>query len=342
MKRREFITLLGGAAVAWPLSTRAQQPAKLPTIGLLYSEAQSGSAPFVAAFRQGLKEAGYVEGQNVAVEYRWGEGHSDRLPALAADLINQKVAVIYAGNNAALAAKAVAGTTPIVFMTAGDPIEDGLVVSFNHPGGNATGIRIFNAEIVAKRLQLLHDMAPAATVIGFLIKPTNPTAAIQVKNVQAAAEAIGLQIRVVTASDEHDFDTVFETLAEQKADALLVGTDSFFSSRREQLIRLVARYRLPAVYEWRESAVSGGLISYGTSLTDANRNIGIYVGRILKGEKPSELPVVQPTKFELCDQPRDCQGARLHGARDAACRSRRGDRIDIASLPFVAPLRHAD
>jgi putative ABC transport system substrate-binding protein len=300
MKRREFITLVGCAAVPWSLAAHAQQLAKLPTIGLLYSEAQSGSAPFVAAFRRGLKEAGYVEGQNVAIEYRWGEGHSDRLPTLAADLINQKVAVIYAGNNnAALAAKAVAGTTPIVFMTADDPIENGLVVSFNHPGGNATGIRIFNAEIVAKRLQLLHDLAPAAIVVGFLVKPTTTTAAIQVKKVQAAAEAIGLQIRVVTASDEHDFDTVFETLAEQKADALLVGTDSFFSSRREQLIQLAARYRLPTVYDWRESAVSGGLISYGTSLTDANRNIGIYVGRILKGEKPSELPVVQPTKFEL-------------------------------------------
>jgi putative ABC transport system substrate-binding protein len=175
MRRREFIGLVGAATI-WPLAARAQQPARLPTIGLLYSEAQSGSAPFLAAFRQGLKEAGYVEGQNVAIEYRWGEGHSDRLPALAADLINQKVAVIYAGNlNAALAAKGLAGTTPIVFMSAGDPIEERLVASFNHPGGNATGIRIFNVDIVAKRLQLLHDLVPRATVIGFLIKPANPT-----------------------------------------------------------------------------------------------------------------------------------------------------------------------
>ena len=300
MRRREFIGLVGGATVAWPLTAYAQQPAKLPTIGILYSGTQSSSAPLIAAFRQGLKEAGYVEGENVVLEYRLSEGDNDRLPAQATDLIGRKVAVIYANSvYAALAAKAFGGATPIVFLTAGDPVADGLVDSFNHPGGNATGVRLFNSDIVAKRLQLLHDLVPAATMIGFLIKPTNPTAALQAKSIEAAAAVIGLRIQVVAANIEQDFDKAFEILAAEKADALLVGTDPFFITLRDPLIRLAARYRLPTLYDVREAAVSGGLISYGTSLADANRNMGIYAGRILKGEKPSELPVLQPTKFEL-------------------------------------------
>ena len=301
MKRREFITLVGGATAAWPLTVRAQQqPAKLPVVGFFHGDGLDASAFRVTAFRQGLNDAGYVEGQNVAVEYRWGEGQSERLPTLAAELIDKKVAVICAGDVlTAKAAKAVAGATPIVFLTAGDPVEDGLVASFNQPGGNATGIRIFSAGLLGKRLQLLHDLVPTAAEVGFLMNPRNPTAATQVKDVQAAAGAIGLRIHVVSASDEREFDTVFETLAQQKVDALLVGADPRFNSQREQLIRRAARYRLPAVYEWRESPAVGGLMSYGTSLTDAFRNLGVYAGQILRGAKPSELPVMQQTRFEL-------------------------------------------
>jgi putative tryptophan/tyrosine transport system substrate-binding protein len=298
MKRREFLTGIGASTV-WPLVVRAQQPG-MPVVGFFHSDGQDASAFRVTAFRQGLNEAGYVEGQNVVVEYRWGDGHGERLPALAAELIDKKVAVICTGDVlAATAAKAVAGTTPIVFLTASDPVEDGLVASFNQPGGNATGIRIFSAGLVGKRLQLLHDLVPTAAAVGFLMNPSNPTAATQVKEVQAAAGAIGLRVHVVSASDEREFDTVFEILALQKVDALLVGADPRFNSQREQLIRRAARYQLPAVYEWRESAIVGGLMSYGTSLTDAFRNLGVYAGQILRGAKPSELPVMQQTRFEL-------------------------------------------
>jgi len=235
----------------------------------------------------------------VLVEYRWGEGHSERLPALAADLLARKVALICAGNVlAAKAAKALAGTTPMVFLTAGDPIDDGLVASFNNPGGNATGVRIFSAGLIAKRLQLLHELVPAETTIGFLMNPSNPTSTSQMKDVQTAADAIGLRINVVSAGDERGLDAAFETLVAQNVKALVVGADPYFT-QRQQLIGLAARHRLPAVYEWRESAAVGGLMSYGTSLTDAFRNVGIYAGRILKGAVPSELPVMQQTKFEL-------------------------------------------
>jgi ABC-type uncharacterized transport system substrate-binding protein len=285
--------------LAWPLVARAQQTATPPTIGFFHSDGQDASAFRVAAFRQGLNEAGYIEGQHVVVEYRWGEGHNERLPAIAADFIDKKVAAICAGNIvAAMAAKAVTGTTPIVFLTAGDPVEDGLVGSFNHPGGNATGIRIFSAGLIAKRLQLLHELVPAATAIGFLMNPGNPTSVTQLNDVQAAAAAIGLTIDVVKASNARDLDIAFETLVQQKTDALVVGADPFFT-QREQLTTLAARYRLPAIYEWKESAVAGGLMSYGTSLTDAFRTLGVYTGQILKGAKPSELPVVQQPKFEL-------------------------------------------
>jgi putative ABC transport system substrate-binding protein len=297
MQRREFIGLLGGA-VAWPVAARAQS--KLPVIGLLYNGTQQSARSRVAALRRGLKETGYVEGENVTFEYRWSEGNEDRLPAMVADLIDRKVAVIYANSiNAAQAAKAATGTIPIVFLSAGDPVEDGLVTRFNRPGGNATGIRLFNADIVAKRLQLLHDLVPTASSVGFLVRPSNPTSSLQKKGVQAAAAAIGLHVLVLEANEEQSFDQAFVTLAAQKVDALLVGTDSYFVTFREGLIRRAARDRPPVLYDFSVFAVSGGLISYGTNLDDANRLMGIYVGRILKGEKPSELPVMQPTKFEL-------------------------------------------
>jgi putative ABC transport system substrate-binding protein len=300
VKRREFLGLIGGAAAAWPLAATAQQPAKLPTIGFLYSGLQRESAAYLAAFREGLKETGYVEGDNVAIELRWGEGHSENLPAMAADLAGRNVAVICANNiNAALAAEAATTTIAIVFMMAGDPVEDGLVNSFSHPGGNATGFQLLNAEIISRRLQLLHELMPSASRIGFLVRSTSPTADFQVKSARAAAEAIGLRIQVARTFDEGDFDQTFQALAAAKADALLVGTDAFFNNRREQLAALAMRYHLPSMFDFRESAVAGGLMSYGTSLTDAHRNMGVYAGRILKGEQPSELPVMQPTKFEL-------------------------------------------
>ena len=302
MRRREFIGLVGGATALpslWAPAARGQQAAKPPTIGFFHSDGQEASTFRAAAFRKGLGEEGFVEGQNVLVEYRWGEGHSEVLPALAADLVARKVAVICAGNVlAAKAAKVLAGTTPMVFLTAGDPIEDGLVASFNNPGGNATGIRIFSAGLIAKRLQLLHELVPAVTTIGFLMNPSNPTSTTQMKDVQAAAGAIGLRINVVPASDERGLDAAFETLAAQNVKALVVGADPYFT-QRAQLIGLAARHRLPAVYEWRESAAVGGLMSYGTSLTDAFRNVGIYAGRILNGAAPSDLPVMQQTRFEL-------------------------------------------
>ena len=302
MRRRAFSTLLGGTAVAsavWPSQSSAQQK-PIPVAGFLFSEAVDPSTFRAESFRQGLKEAGYVEGQNVVVEYRWGDGHRERLPDLAAELIARKVAVICAGNiSCALAAKAVAGTTPIVFLTAGDPVEDGLVASFNKPGGNATGVRLFSAGLVAKRLQFLHELVPMAEVVGFLMNPANPTASNQVKAVQAAAGAIGIGIQLVEASNERQLDGAFETLSQRKVLALAVGADPYFSVRSEQVIALAARYRLPAAYEWRESAVAGGLVAYGTVLADAFRNLGVYTGRILNGEKPADLPVLQQTKFEL-------------------------------------------
>jgi ABC-type uncharacterized transport system substrate-binding protein len=298
MKRREFITLVGGAS-AWPLAARAQQPAKLPLIGFFHSDGKDASVFRVAAFRKGLADAGYREGQNVEVDYRFAEGHAERLLAIAAELIERNVAVLCAGNVLAMkAAKAVAASIPIVFLTASDPVADGFVASFNQPGGNATGIRIFSAGLIAKRLQLLHDLVPAATAVGFLMNPTNPTSATQVKDAEAAATAIGLKIRVAGASDEAGLNTAFEALAGQKVSALVIGADPFFT-QRDQLIQLAARYRLPAVYEWRESAAVGGLMSYGTSLTDAFRTLGDYSGRILGGAKPANLPVLQQTKFEL-------------------------------------------
>jgi putative ABC transport system substrate-binding protein len=297
MKRREFVTLLGGAAV-WPLTARAQQGA-MPVIGFM-NVSTAERNPLGAAFQQGVSETGYIEGQNVRIEYRWAEGHHDRLPELAADLVRRQVTVIAAtGTPAALAAKAATATIPIVFETAGDPIKLDLVTSLNRPGRNITGVTQLSSELVSKRLGLLHDLIPTATIIGLLVNPTDPRAETQTSDMQEAAHALGLQIHVLNASTEAEIDTAFAILAQLRAGALLVGTSDFFRRRAEQLVALAARQSVPVIYQYREYAAAGGLISYGTSLTAAYRLAGIYTGRVLKGEKPADLPVVRPTKFEL-------------------------------------------
>jgi putative tryptophan/tyrosine transport system substrate-binding protein len=299
--RREFITLLGGAAVAWPLAARAQQPA-MPVIGFLHSASAAAYAHLVAAFHKGLSEAGYSEGQNVAIEYRWSEGHNERLPALAAELVRRQVAVIVTpGSTAAtLAAKAATPTIPIVFLSAVDPVKTGLVASLNRPGGNVTGVSDIGVELAAKRLGLLHELLPGAARFALLVNPDNPgiTEAF-VTEAQTAASAIGRQIEVVTASTNGDIDRAFATLVNKRADAFLVSTDALFVTRRVQLVTLAARHAVPAMYFRREFAEAGGLMSYGSNLADQFRQNGIYAGRILKGEKPAEMPVQLPTKFEF-------------------------------------------
>jgi putative tryptophan/tyrosine transport system substrate-binding protein len=301
MKRREFITLLGGAVAAWPLAARAEQPA-MPVIGFLHSASAAAYAHLVAAFRKGLSEAGYSEGQNVAIEYRWSEGHNERLPALAAELVRRQVAVIVTpGSTAAtLAAKAATPTIPIVFLSAVDPVKAGFVASLNRPGGNVTGISDIGVELAAKRLGLLHELLPGAARFALLVNPDNPgiTEAF-VTEAQTAASAIGRQIEVVTASTNGDIDRAFATLVNKRADAFLVSTDALFVTRRVQLVTLAARHAVPAMYFRREFAEAGGLMSYGSNLADQFRQNGIYAGRILKGEKPAEMPVQLPTKFEF-------------------------------------------
>jgi putative ABC transport system substrate-binding protein len=296
--RREFVTLLG-AAVAWPLGARAQQPA-MPVIGFMNVGTPKEDEYLRAAFQQGVSETGYIEGQNVTIEYNWAEGHPDRLPGLAADLVRRRVSVIAATSTpAALAAKDATATIPIVFETAGDPIKLGLVASLNRPGGNVTGMTQLSSELVAKRLGILHDLIPTATTIGLLVNPTDPRAETQTGEMQEAAHALGLQIHVLNASTEGEINTVFAILSQLRLGALLVVTSNLFSRRREQFVTLAARQEVPAIYQYREYVAAGGLISYGTSITDAYRQAGIYTGRILKGEKPDDLPVLRPTKFEL-------------------------------------------
>jgi putative tryptophan/tyrosine transport system substrate-binding protein len=299
MKRREFITLLGGTAVAaWPLAASAQQPA-MPVIGFLYAGSPEASAHLVAAFRKGLSEMAYVEGQNVAVEYRFAHSQFDLLPELAADLVRRPAAVIVANVSAVFAVKAATTTVPVVFATGGDPLGDGLVNSLNRPGGNITGVSFLSSALGAKQLQLLRQLVPKATVIAALADPNYPNAEIQLRHLQEAARSVGLQIRVVKASNEREIDAAFASLVQQRADALVSGGGAFLFSQRSQIIALAARHAVPAIYPPREFPAAGGMMSYGASITDAYRQVGVYAGRILKGEKPADLPVMQPTKFEL-------------------------------------------
>jgi len=299
MKRRAFITLLGGAAVAWPLAARAQQPA-MPVIGFLNSASPDAYAPFVAAFRQGLKEAGYVEGQNATIEYRWAEGEYDRLPALAADLVRRKLTVIAATSTpAALAAKAATSTIPIVFTTGDDPIRLGLVASLNRPGANVTGVSNLNVELGSKQLGLIREVAPVTSKIAVLMNPNFPGTERQLRDVEAAAGVLALQLTVLRAGSEREIDTAFTTITQQGASALLVGADTFFLAYRDHLVALAARHAIPAIYWTRDFAVAGGLMSYGTDFADSYRQAGIYTGRIVRGEKAGDLPVQRSTKFEF-------------------------------------------
>ena len=300
MRRREFIKLVGGTAAAWPLEARAQQPA-MPVIGFLGAPSAAPYARYVAAIHQGMKEVGYVEHQNVAMEYRWADGQYDRLPALAADLVGRRVAVIVpiGGAPATLAAKAATSTIPIVFNMGADPIQLGLVANLNRPGGNVTGIAMMTLEIERKRLELLHEIAPASTSVAVLLNPSNAQAQTQEREAQAAARVIGRQVLVLKAATEREIESAFATLAREKAGALLVGGDTFFTSQAIFFVVLTARHAIPAIYPVRSVVDAGGLMSYGSSLLDAYRQTGVYAGRVLKGEKPADLPIVQPTKFEL-------------------------------------------
>ena len=297
MRRREFIILLGGAA-GWPLSAHPQQPA-IPVVGFVRNTPLAAATHLVTAFRQGLMEAGFVEGQNVAIEYRSAEGQPDRLPIVVADVIRRPIAVIAANGIAALAAKAATTTTPIVFATGGDPVEQGLVASLNRPAGNVTGVNFFDGALGTKRLELLHQLVPKAAIIGMLVNPNTTETEIERRNVQAAARTIGQQLLIIEVSSEHDIDEAFATFGRRGAGAVLIGTGAFTFANRERLVAQAARHALPTIHTPREAAEAGCLMSYGTSIPGAYHQVGIYVGRILKGEKPADLPVMRSTKFEF-------------------------------------------
>ena len=299
MRRRDFIKVIAGSATAWPVTARAQQP--MPVIGYLGTTTADDFTSRLAAFREGLKQTGYIEGQNVVIEYRWPEGHYDRLPMLAADLVRRQVAVIAAvgGEPSPLAAKAATATIPIVFSLGTDPVRLGLVASLNQPTGNMTGVYFLQSELGAKRLGLLHEVLPKATVIGLLVNPNFAESEFHAKQAQEAARALGVQILVVRASTVDEFDTAFSVLVQQRAAGLFHANDAFFISERRPLIALAARHRLPTIYPWREFVVDGGLMSYSPSLVQAHRLAGEYIGKILQGAKPADLPVVQPNKFEF-------------------------------------------
>jgi ABC-type uncharacterized transport system substrate-binding protein len=300
MRRREFITLLGGAAAAWPLAAQAQQP-KMPVIGILAGAAPEAHAIRLRAIREGLRTAGYVEGQNVKIEYRWAEAHTGRLRALAAELVSRQVAVIVAsGTPAVLAAKAATGEIPIVFGIAIDPVELGLVASLNRPGGNVTGVTSLNIEVAPKRLELMHELLPSVTSMALLVNPAVPALAEPIsRSSQAAAQALGLQLHAVHASSDRDFDAVFERLIQLRAGALVIGPDNLFTIHKEQLAKLTVRHAIPAIYQYREFAAAGGLMSYGSSETEYYGLVGTYAARVLKGDKPADLPVQHSTKVEL-------------------------------------------
>jgi putative ABC transport system substrate-binding protein len=300
MRRREFVTVLGGVAAAWPIAVRAQQRA-MPVVGFLSGGPAWDFAYLAAAFRRGLGETGYVEGRNVFIEYRWAEGQYDRLPTLAADLVGRRVDVIAAtgGISSVLAAKAATASIPTVFTAGTDPVKFGVVASVNRPGGNITGVVFFNNELGPKRLQVLRELAPNATALAMIVNPKNPNTECDVQQMQSAARPMGLQILVLNASSERELDAAFARLVEQQADAVIVNADPYFNIRRYQLVALAAQNAVPAIYELREFVVGGGLMSYGTDIAEAYRNAGIYAGRILKGDKPADLPVQQSTKFEL-------------------------------------------
>jgi putative tryptophan/tyrosine transport system substrate-binding protein len=300
MKRREFITLLGGVAVVWPLGARAQQPA-VPVIGFLAVASPDTYRYLLDAFHQGLKETGYVEGRNAAIDYRWADNHTDRLPVLAADLVRRQVAVIAAvgGLAAPRAAKAATKTIPIVFTTGGDPVALGLVDSLSRPGGNATGMSVFSGTLLAKRLEMARALMPVEALLAVLVNPTNPESGADLQSLQQAARTINQRMLVLNASTESELAAAFETLIQQQSKMLLVGNDVFFNSRRDQIVALAARHAVPTIYFQREAVKAGGLMSYGASIPDIYRSVGVYTGRILKGEKPADLPVVQPTKVEM-------------------------------------------
>jgi putative tryptophan/tyrosine transport system substrate-binding protein len=300
LRRRDLITVLGGAAVGWPFAARAQQR-PLQVVGFLNSRSPREATYLVAAFNQGLAEAGYVEGRNIVIEYRWAEGRYQRLPELAAELVRARVAVIAAtgGAPSALAAKTATATIPVVFTAGDDPVAAGLVASMNRPGGNLTGISMIANQLGAKRLQLLHELVPNTGAIAFLVNPNYSSTEVQLRDVEEASHALGLALHVFNVSSERDFEATFASFIEQRCNALVVATDPFFNSWRDRLVALAARHAIPASYPYREFAVAGGLMSYAPSLVDGYRRAGIYTGRVLKGEKPADLPVLQPTKFEL-------------------------------------------